>query len=522
MMRNVRQRLIIVLGMHRSGTSALTRGLKALGVELGDRLMPAIEGDNEKGFWEDLDVNGFNFELMRHLGQDWHALQPIDASEFEREDLVSFRLRAIEMVRKKIDGSLVFGIKDPRTARLLRFWKSVFEHLGADVSYVIASRHPMSVARSLEKRDGFDDEKAHYLWLGHMVSSILGSEGSPRVVVSYDRLMDRPAEQLRRIVKALDLRFVADEAGIDEYTGEFLDERLRHSRFQLEDLGRDPAVPKEAIEAYALLEKLARDELSMDSAEVRKSFRCLEQRLQEIFPALRYMTRRDGEIAQLTRSVADRDGQVTGLKEALAGREIDNARLTQAIAERDGRIAEIESATKTQNQRIAQQETDLSNLAAENHRLLQEVTRLETMLVSREQALAERGAYVAELITERDALIQERTQLRVTNAQLTERYETQANILREKDLQLAQHELKQKRLNSELSRLGVVLQNQNMTLDMVYGSFGWLVTSKFRTLKDRYFFVPGSWRRRIYDSILAAVKRRFRNSRGLPNSSNLI
>ena len=91
-----------------------------------------------------------------------------------------------------------------------------------------------------------------------------------------------------------------------------------------------------------------------------------------------------------------------------------------------------------------------------------------------------------------------------------------------KDLQLAQHECKQKRLNSELSRLGVVLQNQNMTLDMVYGSFGWLVTSKFRTLKDRYFFVPGSWRRRIYDSILAAVKRRFRNSRGLPNSSNLI
>ena len=83
----------------------------------------------------------------------------------------------------------------------------------------------------------------------------------------------------------------------------------------------------------------------------------------------------------------------------------------------------------------------------------------------------------------------------MTNAQLTERYETQANILREKDLQLAQHELKQKGLNSELSRLGVVLQNQNLTLDMVYGSFGWLVTSKFRTLKDRYFFVPGSWRR---------------------------
>ena len=442
------------------------------------------------------------------------------SSAFEGEDLASFRLHAVELVRKKIGGALVFGIKDPRTARLLPFWKSVFEHLGADVAYVIALRHPMSVARSLQKRDGFDDEKAYYLWLGHMVPSILGSEGSPRVVVSYDRLMDRPEEQLRRIVNALDLRFVVAEDGIDEYTREFLDERLHHTRFQLEDLGLDPAVPKETIEAYALLEKLARDELSIDSAEVRKSFRCLEQRIQEIFPALRYMTRRDGEIAQLTRTVADRDGQVTVLKEALAGREIENARLTQAIAERDGRIAEIESATKTQNQRIAQQETDLSNLAAEKNRLLQEGTRLETMLVSREQALAERDRCVAKLTTERDALVQEGAQLSVKNAELAERYETQTNILREKDFQLKQHKLEQEHLNSELSRLGTVVQYQNMTLDKVYGSFGWLVTSKFRTLKDRYFFVPGSWRRRLYDSILAMVKRRFKNGRSMPTSSN--
>jgi hypothetical protein len=503
MMQNARQRLIIVLGMHRSGTSALTRGLKALGVQLGDRLIPAIEGDNEKGFWEDLDVNGFNIELMRHLGRDWHALQPIHSSAFEGEDLASFRLRAVELVRKKIKGAAVFGIKDPRTVRLLPFWKSVFEHLGADVAYVIALRHPISVARSLRQRHGFDEEKTHYLWIQHMVPGILGSEGSPRVVVSYDSLMDRPEAELRRIAEALDLHYADSEDGIDEYKGEFLEERLRHTRFQLEDLGLDPAVPKETVEAYALLEKLARDELSIDSAEVRKSFRCLEQRIQEIFPALRYMTRRDGEIAQLTRTLADRDGQVTGLKEALAGREFENARLTQAIAERDGRIAEIESATKTQNQRIAQQETDLSNLAAEKNRLLQE-----------------RDRCVAQLTTERDALVQEGAQLSVKNAELAERYETQTSILREKDLQLKQHKLEQEHLNSELFRLGSVVQYQNMTLDQVYGSFGWLVTSKFRTLKDRYFFVPGSWRRRLYDSILAMVKRRFRNGRSMPNSSN--
>ena len=142
------------------------------------------------------------------------------------------------------------------------------------------------------------------------------------------------------------------------------------------------------------------------------------------------------------------------------------------------------------------------------------------MLVSREQALAERDRCVAKLTTERDALVQEGAQLSVKNAELAERYETQTNILREKDFQLKQHKLEQEHLNSELSRLGTVVQYQNMTLDQVYGSFGWLVTSKFRTLKDRYFFVPGSWRRRLYDSILAMVKRRFKNGRSMPTSSN--
>ena len=94
------------------------------------------------------------------------------------------------------------------------------------------------------------------------------------------------------------------------------------------------------------------------------------------------MTRRDGEIAQLTRDVADRDGQVTVLKQALAGRESENARLIQAIAEHEGHIAEAGRVAKTQNQWIAQQDMDLRNFAAENHLLLQEVTRLETTLTS--------------------------------------------------------------------------------------------------------------------------------------------
>jgi hypothetical protein len=53
------KKIIVVLGMHRSGTSALTRGLSTLGVGLGDTLHPA-GSDNPTGFWEDRDIIAFN------------------------------------------------------------------------------------------------------------------------------------------------------------------------------------------------------------------------------------------------------------------------------------------------------------------------------------------------------------------------------------------------------------------------------------------------------------------------------
>ena len=59
------QRLIVVLGMHRSGTSAMTRGLQVMGVDLGDRMMPPVAGNNAKGFWEDIDLNALNIEMLQ-------------------------------------------------------------------------------------------------------------------------------------------------------------------------------------------------------------------------------------------------------------------------------------------------------------------------------------------------------------------------------------------------------------------------------------------------------------------------
>ena len=66
--------IIVVLGMHRSGTSLITRSLQVLGVDLGEHLIPAISGDNDKGFWEDVDINDFDNALLTKIGSAWDRL----------------------------------------------------------------------------------------------------------------------------------------------------------------------------------------------------------------------------------------------------------------------------------------------------------------------------------------------------------------------------------------------------------------------------------------------------------------
>ena len=159
--------------------------------------MPPVGGNNEKGFFEDIDLNKMNIEILQEIGSDWHSLAPIGASDIETLCKKGLFLRAIELIRRKTKHADIFGFKDPRVAKLVPFWQQVFLHCGFDVSYVLAIRNPLSVARSLANRDGFSHEKSFLLWLGHVVTSVVHTEGYKRVLVDYDKFLCAPISTLR-------------------------------------------------------------------------------------------------------------------------------------------------------------------------------------------------------------------------------------------------------------------------------------------------------------------------------------
>jgi len=121
------KRLIIVLGMHRSGTSAITRGISTLGVELGTHLNPPQEGVNPKGFFEDLDILELNDSILQTLQYTWHSLSTISQSDVDEVIAKGFLNRACDLLASKMNQFPVYGFKDPRTSKLLPFWKRVFD-----------------------------------------------------------------------------------------------------------------------------------------------------------------------------------------------------------------------------------------------------------------------------------------------------------------------------------------------------------------------------------------------------------
>ena len=123
------KKLIVVLGMHRSGTSVIARGLQVMGVKLGNKFLPSRE-DNITGFWEDVDLNALNVEMLKSLNNDWHFLTPIQPDDVETLRRNGYFGRAIKMLQKKTSNIQVFGFKDPRVAKLLLFWKEVFAQSG--------------------------------------------------------------------------------------------------------------------------------------------------------------------------------------------------------------------------------------------------------------------------------------------------------------------------------------------------------------------------------------------------------
>lgn len=243
---------VLVLGMARSGTSAITRLLTLLGVELGpqEALLPPIAGENAKGFYEHRPIMKVNKELLERLGGSWSE-PPRPARGWQRDaGLEDLRERAHELLAADFAGASLWGFKDPRTSLTLPFWE---ELLGDDVRYVICHRRPLDSARSLERRNGIRLDDGVALWTRYMASALAHTAGRRRIVVGYVELFGGREALVGGLANFLGVGDAATEQ-VRAQVQAWIDDDLRHHASTLRELVEHPAVSAEAQALHLLLE----------------------------------------------------------------------------------------------------------------------------------------------------------------------------------------------------------------------------------------------------------------------------
>jgi glycosyltransferase involved in cell wall biosynthesis len=220
-------RCLLVLGMHRSGTSALTRVLNLLGAALPRQLLPAAS-DNPSGFWE-----GYRFvlshdEALARAGLRWFDPGPLRPAYFASAAADAAVEDLARLVADDFGDAGLFAVKDPRICRLVPLWRRVLDRVGSPISPILAIRDPRDVAESMLARNRLPLETGHMLWLRHVLEAEAATRDLPRTIVGYDDLLADWRQLVERLATAHPIQWPernpASEAAIDR----FLSPTLRH------------------------------------------------------------------------------------------------------------------------------------------------------------------------------------------------------------------------------------------------------------------------------------------------------
>jgi hypothetical protein len=289
---STKSRAIIVLGVGRSGTSAITRGLGALGVELGDKLRGATKLKNPTGFYEDTDLLRINKRLKRILDIRGESVRLLEPDWWKQPAVEHLQADAVAVVRQRFGHCPLWGYKYARTLRFMPFWTGVFAAADIDTRYLMAIRNPLSVARSRARLDPWrgTQEQSDLEWLVNVVPYFRQVREQPFVVADFDLFMADPAAQLQRVARSLDLTLTAEvQAGVKAFGDEFLDPSLRHSRHGADDLERDRRVNDLTRTAYRWLYRLATDDVDAASAAIWQDWERIEAQVGALAPVLRHI-----------------------------------------------------------------------------------------------------------------------------------------------------------------------------------------------------------------------------------------
>lgn len=223
--------LVLILGGHRSGTSALSRVVNLLGAQSPNTLMPP-QADNPKGFWESLPITRFNERVLLQADRSWDDPRPIEPEWFSSTQCKALAAEAASLLAREFADANLMVLKDPRISRLMPVWRDACALENLSVSALIGYRQPEEMVRSLCARNAMSETLGHQLWVRYLLDALDGSEGLPCAAIEFGDLMARWQPAIENVFSTLGGPLPALLESVDKVQTtkieQFLDARLKH------------------------------------------------------------------------------------------------------------------------------------------------------------------------------------------------------------------------------------------------------------------------------------------------------
>jgi hypothetical protein len=259
--------LVVVLGMHRSGTSSAAGTLVRLGAAAPQHLL-ATNADNERGYWESRVIVDLNDAILAAAGSDWKDWRKFDLNKIDALEADALRARAKEALAEEF-GDVGFAVvKDPRMCRLMPFWGPVFAEAKWSVRALLPIRPPLEVSQSLHCRDGLDPAYGCLLWLRHVLDAEAETRGMARAFLDWPQFLGNGRNVLAQASEQLGViwPYWCESALAD--IDQFVSTELRRQRTSEADMQTHPAVNDLVRRTYAAMIELVHD--SASSGVLRK------------------------------------------------------------------------------------------------------------------------------------------------------------------------------------------------------------------------------------------------------------
>jgi hypothetical protein len=266
---------LLVLGMHRSGTSSIAGAMVRLGGVAPLNLLPPAD-DNPKGFFESSVLVTLNDKILAAGGSHWEDWRHFDPACIDATAALTLKGEAKSVLAGEFGHARLAVIKDPRMCRLMPFWSEVFQEANWSVRPILQLRSPLEVALSLNRRDGLPLGLGCLLWLRHVLDAEAGTRGTSRAVVDWNDFLSDPRRTLERVGEQLGVVWPRwSDAALTEIA-EFVSADMRRQRASDGDLQVHPAVNHLIREAYAavreLVENPASEKVERTLADIGKRF----------------------------------------------------------------------------------------------------------------------------------------------------------------------------------------------------------------------------------------------------------